>query len=90
MLANSWAELKVNSAKAQLVFMFGSEGLVTAGSTRPGPGLMRNVRGVPTENQIRPPAICGIVALTVLPGAPRGMAQSAANWAPGADGADGM
>jgi len=47
--------------------------LKTEGSTRPGPGFSRKVRGWLIENQIRPPAMCGIVAVTVEPGAPRGM-----------------
>ena len=76
----------MNSAKAQLILTFGSEGLVTAGSTRPGPGFRRNVRGWPTENQIRPPAIWGIVALTVFPGGPSEMAQLVASRAPGEEG----
>ena len=86
MLAKSWALLKVNSANAQLVLMLGSEGFVTAGSTRAGPGLMRKVRVLSTENQIRPPAIWGIVTFTVFPGPPRGMAQSVLSWAPGSGG----
>jgi hypothetical protein len=35
--------------------MFGSVGLVTDGSTSPGPGFRRKVKGVPMENQTRAP-----------------------------------
>ena len=84
MLAKSWELLNVNSAKAQWILMFGSEGLATLGSTKPGPGLSRKVKGCPIENQIRPPAMWGITALTVLPGPPSGMETLAPSEAPGA------
>lgn len=35
--------------------------------------MRRKVRGLLTENQMRAPARRGIVAVTVFPGAPRGM-----------------
>ena len=76
MLTKSSAVLKVNSQKSQDRLMFGSEGLVTDGSTRAGPGLRRKVSVPSTENQIRLPARWGTVTVVVLPGAPRGMAQS--------------
>ena len=59
----------------------GSEGLATEGATRPGPGLSMNLMGVSTENQIRPPAMCGIVTVVVEPGAPSGIAQFSARGA---------
>ncbi len=55
--------------------MLGSDGLVTDGSTRAGPGLSRKVKVLSTENQIRLPARWGTVTVTVLPGAPSGIAQ---------------
>jgi hypothetical protein len=48
------------------------------GSTRPGPGLTKNCRGLPSENQMRPPAMRGTVAVTTFPGAPSGIETS---WA---------
>ena len=75
MLTKSSAALKVNSQKSQDSLMFGSEGLVTDGSTSAGPGLRRKVKVPSTENQIRPPARWGTVTVVVLPGAPRGIAQ---------------
>lgn len=71
-----------------MMLMLGSEGLLGDGSTKaplelPGaPGLRRKVNGVPMENQIRPPAICGMTAEVVDPGAPRAMAQLTARGAP--------
>ena len=68
--------------------MFGSEGLKAEGSTKAalelpgGPGLRRKVNGVPMENQIRPPAICGITTCLVDPGAPSTIAQLTAKGAP--------
>ena len=56
MLTKSWAALKVNSQKSQDSFVFGSDGLVTDGSTRAGPGLRKKVNVPSTENQIRLPA----------------------------------
>ena len=56
MLTKSSAALKVNSQKPQDRLMFGSEGLVTDGSTRAGPGLRKKVRVLSTENHIRLPA----------------------------------
>jgi hypothetical protein len=56
--------------------MLGSEKFVTEGSTIAGPGLTLNVRRESTENQMRPPAILGMVTLTVLPGLPRAIATS--------------
>ena len=50
--------------------MFGSDGLVTDGSTMAGPGFKRNVNSLSTENQIRPPAKWGMVAVVVVPCAP--------------------
>lgn len=44
-------------------------------STRAGPGLRRKVRVLSTENQMRPPAMWGMVTVTVLPGGPKGIAQ---------------
>ena len=38
------------------VLMLGSDGFVTEGSTRAGPGLSKNVNVLSTENQIRLPA----------------------------------
>ena len=76
MLTKSSAALKVNSQKSQERLMLGSEGLVTDGSTSAGPGLRRKVNVPSTENQIRLPARWGTVTVVVLPGAPRGMAQS--------------
>ena len=76
MLTKSSAALKVNSQKSQDRLMFGSDGLVTDGSTSAGPGLRRKVKVPSTENQIRLPARWGTVTVVVLPGAPRGMAQS--------------
>lgn len=78
MLMNSSQLLKVNSQKAKFVSMFGSAGLKIDGSTRPGPGLTKNCRGLPIENQMRPPAIRGTVAVTVFPGAPSGIEMSCA------------
>ena len=46
----------MNSQKPQDKLMFGSDGLVTDGSTRAGPGLRKKVRVLSTENHIRPPA----------------------------------
>ena len=66
--------------------MFGSEGLVTEGSTRAGPGLSKKVSVLSTENQMRLPARWGTVTVTVLPGAPNGIAQSSARAAPVDDG----
>lgn len=62
--------------------MLGSVGLVTEGSTRAGPGLRRKVRVLSAENQMRPPAMWGIVTVTVLPGGPRGIAQFLAKGEP--------
>lgn len=76
MLTKSSAGLKVNSQKSQDILVFGSEGLLTDGSTSAGPGLRRKVRVPSTENQIRLPARWGTVTVVVVPGAPRGMAQS--------------
>jgi hypothetical protein len=77
MLAYSWASLKVNSAKAKSTSVLGSLGLRTLGSTRAGPpGLSRKVSFLPRAIQMRPPAIWGMVAVRVLPGLPRGIAQS--------------
>lgn len=59
------------------------------GSTKAGPGLIRKVSGAPTENQMRAPASRGIVQLTVLPGAPRGMDTFCSVLAPVLDGLDG-
>ena len=70
MLTKSSAALKVNSQKSQDKFVFGSEGLVTDGSTSAGPGLRRKVKVPSTENQIRLPARWGTVTVVVLPGAP--------------------
>lgn len=56
MLTKIWAALKVNSQKSQDRFMFGSDGLVTDGVTRAGPGLRKKVSVPLTENQIRLPA----------------------------------
>ena len=64
------------------MLIFGSEVLLTDGSTRPGPGLSRKVRGLLTENQIRAPASCGMVTILVFPGAPRAMAQLTAKGLP--------
>ena len=66
--------------------MFGSEALVTEGSTRAGPGLSKKVRVLSTENQMRLPARWGTVTVTVLPGAPSEIAQSLAREAPVDDG----
>ena len=68
------------------MLIFGSEGLVTEGSTRAGPGLSKKVRVLSTENQMRLPARWGIVTATVLPGAPNGIAQFLARAAPVDDG----
>lgn len=54
-LTKSLAALKVNSQKSQDRFLFGSDRLVTDGSTSEGPGLRRKVKVPSTENQIRPP-----------------------------------
>ena len=63
--------------------MLGSDGLVTDGSTRAGPGLSRNVIGAPMENQRRAPARCGTVMVTgAPPDALSGMAQSAPSGLP--------
>ena len=70
----------------QLVLMFGSEGLVTEGSTRAGPGLSKKVRVLSIENQMRLPARWGTVTVTVLPGGPNRIAQSSARAAPVDDG----
>ena len=67
--------------------MLGSDGLVTDGSTSAGPGLSRNVSGLPMENHSRAPARCGTVIVTgAPPGAFSGMAQSTASGLPVADG----
>ena len=79
----------MNSAKPKLMLIFGSDWLKTDGSTRPGPGLTRNVKGAPIENQIRPPAILGIVAVIVLPGAPSEMDTFWVNFVPVEGGFDG-
>ena len=77
------------------MLILGSEGLVTAGSTRPGAllggfaGLRRKVRVLSTENQMRLPARCGTVTVTVFPGAPSGIAQSWARGAPVDEGLEG-
>lgn len=63
--------------------------LLTEGSTRPGPGLRRNVRVSLTENQIRAPASCGIVTVVDEPGAPSGMLQLTANDWPSEEGEEG-
>ena len=64
--------------------MLGSEGLVTDGSTRAGPGLSRNVIGAPMDSQSRAPARCGTVMVTgAPPEALSGMAQSAPSGLPG-------
>ena len=76
MLTKSSAALKVNSQKSQDKLIFGSVGLVTEGSTSAGPGLRRKVKVPSTENQMRLPAKWGTVTVVVLPGAPRGIAQS--------------
>lgn len=62
MLTKTSAELKVNSQKEKLVLMFGSDWLKTDGSTSAGPGFRKNCNGAPWENQMRPPAMCGVVA----------------------------
>ena len=72
----------MNSQNPQLMLTLGSLGFVTDGSTNPGPGLRRNFRGESMANQMRPPAMCGMDALTVFPGAPSGIAQSLARLAP--------
>lgn len=86
MLTKSSAALKVNSQKSQDKSMFGSDGLVTEGSTSAGPGLRRKVSVPPTENQTRLPARWGTVTVVVVPGAPRGMAQSWLRAEPVAEG----
>jgi hypothetical protein len=75
MLAYRPALLKVSSQKPQLVLMFGSEGFVTDGSTSAGPGFSRNVKGLLIENQMRAPAIWGMVTVLVEPGLPNAIAQ---------------
>src|SRR5437763_11244979 len=87
MLANSWLLLKVSSQKPQRTLMLASEGFVTDGSTRPGAGFKWNVRGVPMENQMRPPSTCGIVTVVVEPGPLRRIAQFCARGDP-VDGGD--
>ncbi len=80
----------MNSQKSHGRPMLGSDGLLTDGSTSPGPGLSRNVSGVPMENQSRAPASCGTVIVTgAPPDAFSGMAQSTASGVPAADGEDG-
>ena len=59
---------------------------VTAGSTIAGPGFSVNVSLPSTTNQIRPPAIRGIVTLAVEPGAPSGIATSAPSGDCGCEG----
>ena len=66
--------------------MLGSEGFEMDGSTSAGPGFSLKVRRALTENQMRPPAIRGIVTVRLLPGAPSWMAQSAARSLPTAPG----
>ena len=76
--------------KSHCWLMFGSDGLVTEGSTRAGPGLSVNVSGVPIENQMRAPARCGMVIdVAAPPDAFSGMEQSAASGLPVADGEEG-
>src|SRR5580692_10389086 len=90
MFMNSWVELYVNSQKSQARLMLGSEGLETDGSTSAGPGLSRNVIGVPMENHSLAPASCGTVIVTGdPPGAFSGMAQFTASGDPVPDGEDG-
>src|SRR5690242_8610809 len=87
MFANNCAGLYVNSAKSHWRPMLGSDGLVTDGSTNPGPGLSRNVSGVPIENHSRAPASCGTVIVTgEAPEAFSGIAQSTASGLPTAEG----
>ncbi len=77
----------MNSQKPHSTLMFGSDGFDTDGSTSAGPGLSRNVSGAPIENQIRPPARCGMVIRRApAPDAFSGMAQSAPSGAPVDDG----
>jgi hypothetical protein len=66
------------------VSIFGSEGFVTDGSTSPGPGFRRKIKGLLIENQMRPADILGIVAIVVEPSGPRRIVQSTARgvWTP--------
>ena len=56
--------------------------MLTDGSTRPGPGFKRNVSLSFTQNQMRPPAMCGMVTRLDVPGGPSGMLQSTAKGVP--------
>jgi hypothetical protein len=63
--------------------------ILTEGSTSPGPavlGLRRKVRVLSTQNQIRPPAMYGMVIVRVVPGAPSRIAQLADRAEPFAEG----
>ena len=82
MLAYNCASFKVNSQNPKFTFAFGSPGLRTEGSTRPGPGFSKKVNLLSMDIQSLAPANCGTVTHTVFPGGPSGIAQSTSRGEP--------